>query len=54
VIAYNRGKRSVCIDIKQPEGGELAADLICHSDVMLENFSPGVLRKLGLRAIAPT
>ena len=48
VIAYNRGKRSVCIDIKRPEGVELAADLICHSDVMLENFSPGVLPRYGL------
>jgi crotonobetainyl-CoA:carnitine CoA-transferase CaiB-like acyl-CoA transferase len=48
VIAYNRGKRSVCVDIRRPEGATLAADLICQSDVMLENFSPGVLRKYGL------
>lgn len=48
IIAYNRGKRSVCIDIKRPEGARLAADLICQSDVMLENFSPGVLPKYGL------
>jgi crotonobetainyl-CoA:carnitine CoA-transferase CaiB-like acyl-CoA transferase len=48
IIAYNRGKRSVCIDVKQPQGAELAADLICNSDVFLENFSPGVLAKYGL------
>jgi crotonobetainyl-CoA:carnitine CoA-transferase CaiB-like acyl-CoA transferase len=47
-IAYNRGKRSVCVDVKKPEGARLAAELICHSDVMLENFSPGVLAKYGL------
>jgi crotonobetainyl-CoA:carnitine CoA-transferase CaiB-like acyl-CoA transferase len=47
-IAYNRGKRSVCIDVKRPEGAGLAADLICRADIMLENFSPGVLAKYGL------
>jgi crotonobetainyl-CoA:carnitine CoA-transferase CaiB-like acyl-CoA transferase len=48
IIAYNRGKRGVCIDIKQPRGAELAADLICRSDIFLENFSPGVLPRYGL------
>src|SRR5215469_12031302 len=48
IIAYNRGKRGVCIDVKQPQGAELAADLICHSDIFLENFSPGVLPRYGL------
>jgi crotonobetainyl-CoA:carnitine CoA-transferase CaiB-like acyl-CoA transferase len=48
LIAYNRGKRSVCIDVKQARGAELAADLICRCDVFLENFSPGVLPKYGL------
>jgi len=48
IIAYNRGKRSVCIDIKQAQGAELAADLIGHADVFLENFSPGVLARYGL------
>jgi crotonobetainyl-CoA:carnitine CoA-transferase CaiB-like acyl-CoA transferase len=48
IIAYNRGKRSICIDIKQPRGAELAADLICRCDILLENFSPGVLPRYGL------
>ncbi len=48
IIAYNRGKRSVCIDVKRPQGAELAADLICQADIFLENFSPGVLPKYGL------
>ena len=47
-LAYNRGKRSVCVDVKKPAGAQLAADLICRSDVMVENFSPGVLAKYGL------
>ncbi len=47
-LAYNRGKRSVCVDVKKPEGARLAVDLICRSDVMVENFSPGVLAKYGL------
>ncbi|HKD65347.1 MAG TPA: CoA transferase [Candidatus Binataceae bacterium] len=48
IIAYNRGKRSVCIDVKQPQGAQLAADLISRADIFLENFSPGVLPKYGL------
>jgi crotonobetainyl-CoA:carnitine CoA-transferase CaiB-like acyl-CoA transferase len=48
IIAYNRGKRSVCIDVKQPQGAELAADLICRCDIFVENFSPGVLPRYGL------
>ncbi len=48
IIAYNRGKRSVCIDVKRPQGAELAAKLICHADIFFENFSPGVLAKYGL------
>jgi CoA:oxalate CoA-transferase len=48
IIAYNRGKRSVCIDLKDRRGSELAADLICLSDIFLENLSPGVLPKYGL------
>src|SRR5579864_7626188 len=48
IIAYNRGKRSVCIDVKQPQGAELAAELISRADIFLENLSPGVLAKYGL------
>jgi CoA:oxalate CoA-transferase len=48
ILAYNRGKRSVCIDLKNPRGRELVAELICKSDIFLENFSPGVLPRYGL------
>jgi CoA:oxalate CoA-transferase len=47
-IAFNRGKRGVCIDIKRPEGARLVTQLIGRADVMVENFSPGVLAKYRL------
>lgn len=43
-----RNKRSVCIDIKTPEGLALIRDLVAVSDVVVENFRPGVLERLGL------
>jgi crotonobetainyl-CoA:carnitine CoA-transferase CaiB-like acyl-CoA transferase len=47
-MVQNHGKRSVCIDVKRPEGGLVAAELISRCDVFVENFSPGVLPKYGL------
>lgn len=47
-MVQNHGKRSVCIDVKRPQGAALAIDLISRCDVFIENFSPGVLRKYGL------
>ncbi|HKD68445.1 MAG TPA: CoA transferase [Candidatus Binataceae bacterium] len=47
-MVQNHGKRSVCIDVKRPEGAAVAADLVGHCDVFVENFSPGVLAKYGL------
>jgi crotonobetainyl-CoA:carnitine CoA-transferase CaiB-like acyl-CoA transferase len=44
----NRGKRSVCIDISQTEGQALIRELALLSDVMIENFKVGGLRKYGL------
>ncbi|MDT4894720.1 MAG: hypothetical protein QOE97_3755, partial [Pseudonocardiales bacterium] len=45
---YNVGKRSVGIDLKDPEGRELALRLAEQADVMVENFRPGALARLGL------
>jgi CoA:oxalate CoA-transferase len=47
-VYWNRGKQSICVDIKRPEGAQIARDLIHHFDVVLENYTPGVLAKYGL------
>jgi crotonobetainyl-CoA:carnitine CoA-transferase CaiB-like acyl-CoA transferase len=55
---YNRGKKSVCLDLRHPRGQEVFAALVGRSDVVLENFRPGVMRAMGfdydrLRALNP-
>jgi len=57
-IQQNRGKRSVCLDMFTSEGQQIIRDLAGHVDIVVENFSPGVLdrRDLGyesLKAIKP-
>lgn len=47
-IQQNRGKRSVCIDITDDEGAEIVRELVAHVDVVVENWSPGVLERRGL------
>ena len=43
-----RGKRSVALDLKQPNGVEIARRLAARADVVLEGFRPGVMERLGL------
>ena len=45
---FNRGKRSVIIDLKQPEGVALLRELVRTADVLVENRRPGALDRLGL------
>lgn len=47
-IQHNRGKLSVCLDIKQPEAIQIIKDLVPKVDVVIENFSPGTLSRYGL------
>ena len=47
-LSINRSKRGVAIDLKQPAGRELALALAERSDVVIENFRPGVAERLGL------
>jgi crotonobetainyl-CoA:carnitine CoA-transferase CaiB-like acyl-CoA transferase len=45
---FNAGKRNICVDLTKSEGPELVRALAAASDVVIENFRPGVLEKLGL------
>jgi len=45
---FNAGKRSIAIDLKNPEGQELARKLISDADIVLQNFRPGIMAKFGL------
>jgi crotonobetainyl-CoA:carnitine CoA-transferase CaiB-like acyl-CoA transferase len=47
-LAQNCGKRNISIDLAQPEGVELAMLMADQSDVVLENFSPPVMDRIGL------
>jgi len=44
---YNRGKKSVCLDMRSARGKEIFAALVEKSDIVLENFRPGVMRAMG-------
>ncbi|MFN4112515.1 MAG: CaiB/BaiF CoA transferase family protein [Sphingomonadaceae bacterium] len=45
---YNRGKQSICLDLKSADGLAVARDLVAGADVLVENFRPGALDRLGL------
>lgn len=45
---YNRGKLGITVDLRHPGAPALLRRLVARSDVVLENFSPGVLRRIGL------
>jgi crotonobetainyl-CoA:carnitine CoA-transferase CaiB-like acyl-CoA transferase len=47
-INANAGKLGFCVDLKDPDGVELARQLAASADVVLDNFRPGVMERLGL------
>ena len=47
-IPFNRGKRSIALDMKQPEAVEIVAKVAAKCDVVVEAFRPGVMAKYGL------
>jgi crotonobetainyl-CoA:carnitine CoA-transferase CaiB-like acyl-CoA transferase len=55
-ISLNRNKRGIALDFTKPEALAVARDLIAKADVVVENFSGGVMKKFGLdyASVAPT
>lgn len=47
-LSVNRGKKSIVVDLKAPEGVALVKDLAAKCDIVLENYRPGVMDRLGL------
>ena len=47
-MSVNRGKKSVTLNLKAPRGKELFLELVKGSDILVENFRPGTMEKLGL------
>jgi len=46
--AFNANKKSITVNLKSPRGLELVKDMIRKADVMIENFAPGAIERLGL------
>ena len=45
---FNANKKSIAVNLKSPEGLALVKDMIAKADVMMENFAPGAIERLGL------
>ncbi len=45
---YNRGKKSICLDLKSADGREVAVRLASSADILIENYRPGAIDRLGL------
>ena len=55
---YNRGKKSICLDMRSEQGKAIFADLVKTADIVLENFRPGTMDQMGfgyetLKALNP-
>ncbi|KAK3860815.1 hypothetical protein Pcinc_033155 [Petrolisthes cinctipes] len=47
-LSVNRNKKSIVVDLKHPDGVSVIHDLVQQSDVLIENYVPGVLDRLGI------
>lgn len=47
-LSINRAKKSVSLNLKTPRGKEILKDLVRHCDILVENYRPGTMEKLGL------
>jgi crotonobetainyl-CoA:carnitine CoA-transferase CaiB-like acyl-CoA transferase len=47
-VSANRGKRSICIDLKEPAGVLIVKKLVADADVFIQNFRPGAIERMGL------
>lgn len=47
-LSFNRNKRSIALNLKDPNGIEVAKKIIAKADILVENFRPGVMERLGL------
>jgi crotonobetainyl-CoA:carnitine CoA-transferase CaiB-like acyl-CoA transferase len=47
-VAYNRGKRSIALDLRTDAGRAVLLKLIARADILLENYRPGIMERLGL------
>ncbi len=47
-LSYNRGKKSITLDLKNPKGLDIAKRLAAKADVLVENFANGVMERMGL------
>jgi crotonobetainyl-CoA:carnitine CoA-transferase CaiB-like acyl-CoA transferase len=54
-VSLNRNKRGIALDLTKPEGCEVVRELIARADVVVENFSSGVMKKYGIdyASVAP-
>src|SRR5216683_3319608 len=53
-VAFNRGKRSIALDLKSPDGIAVVRKIAAKAHVVLESFRPGVIQRLGMIAVDVT
>ena len=47
-LTLNRGKKGLCVDLKSEEGKRIIYDLVKKADIVIQNYAPGVAKKLGI------